>query len=154
MGNSNAKHRDLGERLRIIRKYFGETQVVFADRFGLQRHDIANYERGRTDLPSNVMGGLDRLGFNISWLVTGDGDMHQVEELLNRFKQLSEEFDRLSTQYRSAREELLRVLAVAEPNRAQFTQQENNPDLLDEPQELEQTQLESIPKSGGLNEVD
>ncbi|MEE9464290.1 MAG: helix-turn-helix transcriptional regulator, partial [Candidatus Neomarinimicrobiota bacterium] len=143
-----------GERLRIIRKYFGETQVVFADRFGLQRHDIANYERGRTDLPSSMMGGLDRLGFNISWLVTGDGDMHKVEELLNRFKQLSEEFDRLSTQYRTAREELLRVLAVAEPNRSRFTQQENDPDLLGEPQSLEQTQLESIPKSSGLNEVD
>ncbi len=115
----------MGTRLRTIRKYFGETQITFAGRFGLQRHDIANYERGRTDLPSRVMGGLDRLGFNISWLVTGEGDMHKVEELLIRFKQLSEEFDRLSSQYRSAREELLRVLAVAEPGRYRFGGQES-----------------------------
>lgn len=125
MSNYSAKHGAMGTRLRTIRKYFGETQITFAGRFGLRRHDIANYERGRTDLPSNVMGGLDRLGFNISWLVTGEGDMHKVEELLSRFKQLSEEFDRLSSQYRSAREELLRVLAVAEPGRYRFGEQES-----------------------------
>ena len=125
MSNYGAKHGAMGTRLRTIRKFFGETQITFAGRFGLQRHDIANYERGRTDLPSNVMGGLDRLGFNISWLVTGEGDMHKVEELLSRFKQLSEEFDRLSSQYRSAREELLRVLAVAEPGRYRIGEQES-----------------------------
>ena len=94
------------------------------------------------------------MGFNVSWLVTGDGDMHKAEELLNRFKQLSEEFDRLSTQYRMAREELLRVLAVAEPGRAGFTGQEDKPDQGNNPQTIEQTRVDSIPESSDLRGID
>ena len=69
------KHANLGRRLRAIRTHLGETQAAFAARFQLQRHDIANYERGRADLPSRLMGGLDQLGFDITWLLTGQGDM-------------------------------------------------------------------------------
>ena len=68
----------MGNRLRQIRTYLTETQVAFAARFGLKRHDIANYERGRADLPSSVMGGLDKLGFNITWLLTGEGQMFRA----------------------------------------------------------------------------
>ena len=72
------RHAGMGSRLRQIRNYLTETQVTFASRFGLKRHDIANYERGRADLPSRVMGGLDKLGFNIAWLLTGEGQMFRT----------------------------------------------------------------------------
>ncbi|UCD37984.1 MAG: hypothetical protein JSW54_00405 [Fidelibacterota bacterium] len=72
------KHVELGGRLRDIRTYLGETQTTFAARFRLHRHDIANYELGRADLPSRLMGGLDQLGFNVTWLLTGDGSMVRV----------------------------------------------------------------------------
>jgi phage repressor protein C with HTH and peptisase S24 domain len=89
-----AKHAALGRRLRDVRTQLGETQAAFAARFSLQRHDIANYERGRADLPSHLMGGLDQLGFDITWLLTGEGAMfrpapHQPDPtdlvLVNRY---------------------------------------------------------------------
>ncbi|MQY63312.1 MAG: helix-turn-helix domain-containing protein [Calditrichaeota bacterium] len=45
-----------------MREQLGETQIVFAKRFGLSRDDIANYERGRCDIPTRVLAELDRLG--------------------------------------------------------------------------------------------
>lgn len=68
----------MGSRLRKIRTYLEETQTTFAARFGLKRYDIANYERGRADLPSPLVGGLDKLGFNITWLLTGEGRMFRT----------------------------------------------------------------------------
>ncbi len=75
----NNKHASMGSRLRYVRTYLGETQTTFADRFGLKRYDIANYERGRADLPSSVVGVLDKMGFNITWLLTGEGRMFRSE---------------------------------------------------------------------------
>ena len=48
---------------------------MFAGRFGLSRDDIANYERGLCDTPVKVLSELDRLGFNLSWVVNGEGEM-------------------------------------------------------------------------------
>ena len=81
MSARSTKHTGLGRRLRKIRQYLIETQTTFAARFGLQRHDIANYERGLADLPSRVMGGLDQLGISITWLFTGQGTMLRAESL-------------------------------------------------------------------------
>lgn len=81
MSARSTKHTGLGRRLRKIRQYLIETQTTFAARFGLQRHDIANYERGLADLPSRVMGGLDQLGISITWLFTGKGTMLRAESL-------------------------------------------------------------------------
>ena len=78
MADGSNKHVFMGNRLRDIRNYLGENQTIFGARFGLKRHDIANYERGRADLPSSVMGGLDRLGFSITWLLTGEGGMFRT----------------------------------------------------------------------------
>lgn len=78
MASGNNKHASMGSRLRKIRTYLEETQTTFAARFGLKRYDIANYERGRADLPSPLVGGLDKLGFNITWLLTGEGRMFRT----------------------------------------------------------------------------
>ncbi len=47
---------------------------MFAERFGLTRHDIANYERGRCDVPTRVLAEQDRMGFNVSWVLSGWGE--------------------------------------------------------------------------------
>ncbi|MCK4577536.1 MAG: helix-turn-helix transcriptional regulator [Candidatus Marinimicrobia bacterium] len=107
----------MGARLRVIREYLGDTQTTFAARFGRNRHDVANYERGRTDLPSSVIGVLDKLGFNITWLVTGEGYLLKMDDLLSRFKTLSNEFEKLSVDYRMEYDDLLRALAKAEHKR-------------------------------------
>jgi len=69
------QNKEIGSRLRQIREHLGETQTVFAERLGLSRDDIANYERGRCDIPTRVLAELDRLGFNMSWVVNGEGEM-------------------------------------------------------------------------------
>ena len=69
------QNKGIGSRLRQIREHVGETQTVFAKRFGLSRDDIANYERGRCDIPARVLAELDRLGFNMSWLLNGSGEI-------------------------------------------------------------------------------
>jgi len=69
------QNKEIGVRLRQIREHLGETQTVFAKRFGLSRHDIANYERGRCDIPTRVLAKLDQMGFNVSWVLNGGGYM-------------------------------------------------------------------------------
>ncbi len=71
-------HKEIGARLRQIREHLVETQTVFAQRFGLSRDDVANYERGRCDIPTRVLAELDRMGFNLSWLLNGRGEMFAI----------------------------------------------------------------------------
>ena len=69
------QNKEIGARLRQIREHLKETQEVFAVRFGLSRHDIANYELGRCDIPTRVLAELDRMGFNLSWMLNDRGEM-------------------------------------------------------------------------------
>jgi len=38
-------------------------------------YDIANYELGRCDIPARVLDELDRMGFRVSWVLNGQGEM-------------------------------------------------------------------------------
>ena len=66
----------IGSRLKQIREHLEETQTAFGDRFACSRDDIANYERNRCDIPNRVLAELDRMGFRLSWLLNGQGDLH------------------------------------------------------------------------------
>ena len=66
---------EIGGRLKQIRLHLENTQTVFGRRFDLTRNDIANYERGRCDLPDKLLAALDRLGINLRWLLNNDGIM-------------------------------------------------------------------------------
>jgi len=65
-----------GTNLRTLRKQLGISQGVFADRIGVHRISVANYESG-TLKPSYDM--LEKIsatfGVNIGWLVSGQGQM-------------------------------------------------------------------------------
>lgn len=65
----------LGNRLRAIRQYLGESQTVFANRFGLNRGNIDSYERSRADIPTRLIGWLIELNVNVEWLILGRGNM-------------------------------------------------------------------------------
>lgn len=69
------QNKEIGSRLRQIREHLNETQTVFAERFGLSRDDISNYERGKCDIPTRVLAELDRMGLNLSWLLNGRGEI-------------------------------------------------------------------------------
>ena len=35
------------------------------------KHDISNYEMGMCDIPTRLLAELDRMGFNMSWVLKG-----------------------------------------------------------------------------------
>ena len=52
------------------------TQQEFADRIGIKRNTIANYETGRNDPVDSVVSLICReFNVNENWLRTGEGDM-------------------------------------------------------------------------------
>ena len=69
---------EIGNRLKQIREHLEETQTVFGERFDCSRDDIANYERGLCDIPNRLLAALDRLGFNLRWLLNDDGVMIRI----------------------------------------------------------------------------
>lgn len=64
------------ERLKLVRKKMGLTQEEFADRLGIKRGAISNYEIGR-NVPIDAVLSLicHEFGVNNEWLRTGNGDM-------------------------------------------------------------------------------
>lgn len=87
-------------RLKAVRKAVGLTQQEFADRLGIKRGAVANYEIGRNDPIDAVISLICReFGVNETWLRTGEGEMFAkaptdivsevAEKLgLNEFEQL------------------------------------------------------------------
>ena len=63
-------------RLRNLRKNLNLTQQDFADRIGIKRNTLANYEIGRNE-PIDAVISLICKEFNVNeeWLRTGKGDM-------------------------------------------------------------------------------
>lgn len=68
-------------RIKEIRKYFDLTQQAFADRIGIKRNTIANYESGR-NIPIDAVISLicKEFGINEEWLRTGQGEMFNKNE--------------------------------------------------------------------------
>lgn len=68
----------MNERLKELRKAIGLTQQEFADRIGIKRGAVANYEIGRND-PIDAVISLICREFNVNetWLRTGEGEMFE-----------------------------------------------------------------------------
>lgn len=66
----------MDERIKAIRKALGLTQQEFADRIGIQRSTIAQYETGRNN-PIDAVVSLICREYNVDeiWLRTGAGEM-------------------------------------------------------------------------------
>ena len=66
----------MNKRLKLLRKKLGLTQQEFAERVGIKRGAIANYEIGRNQ-PIDAVISLICREFNVSetWLRTGEGEM-------------------------------------------------------------------------------
>ncbi len=53
-----------GDLLRQWRKQSGYSQSELAQRIGITRESVANYENGRANIPEYVKDALDQVGFN------------------------------------------------------------------------------------------
>ena len=64
------------DRIKKIRRILGLTQQEFADRIGIKRNTIANYETGRNDPVDSVVSLICReFGVSEEWLRYGTGEM-------------------------------------------------------------------------------
>lgn len=70
----------MDKRLRLLRKNLDLTQQEFADRLGIKRNTIANYETGRNE-PIDAVLSLICREFNVNeeWLRYGMGEMFKEE---------------------------------------------------------------------------
>lgn len=68
----------MNERIKELRKALGLTQQDFADKLGIKRGTISNYEIGR-NIPIDAVISLICREFNVNetWLRDGSGDMFQ-----------------------------------------------------------------------------
>lgn len=68
------------DRIRKIRRDLDLTQQEFADRIGIKRNTIANYETGRNEPIDSVVSLICReFGVNEEWLRSGTGEMFAPE---------------------------------------------------------------------------
>lgn len=68
------------DRIRKIRRDLDLTQQEFADRIGIKRNTIANYETGRNEPIDSVVSLICReFGVNEEWLRDGTGEMFTPE---------------------------------------------------------------------------
>ena len=66
----------MSERLKKLRKALDLTQQEFADRLGIKRNTVAQYEIGRNEPIDAVIISICReFNVNEEWLRTGKGDM-------------------------------------------------------------------------------
>lgn len=106
----------MNERIKKLRKTLDLTQQEFADRIGVKRNTIANYEIGRNEPIDSVLALIVReFNVNEKWLRTGEGEMFipapasEFDELVRRYPNLTpesivfiEKFVRMSTEKQKA----------------------------------------------------
>ncbi len=77
------------DRIRKIRKSFELTQQEFADRIGIKRGGVANYEVGRNEPADSVISLICReFDINEQWLREGTGEMFVNMEMDERISSL------------------------------------------------------------------
>jgi transcriptional regulator with XRE-family HTH domain len=78
---------DIGARIRVARREHGLTQDELADRVGVSRSAVAQWETGRTgQVTGNLSRIADALQVNVEFLMVGDdkraaAEAHQGDEL-------------------------------------------------------------------------
>ncbi|WP_428527092.1 helix-turn-helix domain-containing protein [Roseibium sp.] len=68
---------EIGKRLRLLRKTLGGHDVkAFADKLGIGKATLYNYEKGDREPTSRVLTALSEVfGANVHWILTGAGEM-------------------------------------------------------------------------------
>lgn len=63
--------KDIGERLTRIRGQ--QSQAAFAPMVGIHKNTLGTYERGEREAGAGALAGYAALGWNINWVLTGEG---------------------------------------------------------------------------------
>lgn len=114
----------VGSRIKELRNSLDLTQQKFADRLGIQRGAIANYELER-NVPIDAVISLICREFNVreAWLRDGTGDMLEVKPRAEELGELVRKL--LADRPESFRSRLITSLLRFEPNSPEWQILEN-----------------------------
>jgi len=68
----DSENTEIGQRVALIRGQ--DSQQAFADKIGVHRNTLRNYEKGERSPDASFMQKMASLGINMNWLVTGEGE--------------------------------------------------------------------------------
>ena len=67
----------ISNRIKQIRKRLTLSQKTFADKIGVDQGRVSQWETERSQPSSSALSEIVRLGVNVNWLLTGEGEMMQ-----------------------------------------------------------------------------
>ncbi|WP_373216071.1 helix-turn-helix domain-containing protein [Ruminococcus sp. 5_1_39BFAA] len=111
------------DRIKRIRKYFGLTQQGFANRLGLKRNSVANYEIGRNTPMDPIINSICKeFGVNEVWLRTGEGGDENMLTKVNDDR-FSLNLGKLSTTENQMVKNMLNAIAEASPEKLKYIEE-------------------------------
>lgn len=104
------------DRLKIVRKKLGLTQQEFADKLGIKRGAIANYEIGRNTPIDAVISLICReFGVNEVWLRTGEGGEENMFTKVDEDDRYSINLGKLSATDNETAQRMVNAIAESSP---------------------------------------
>ncbi len=82
------------ERLKLIRKELGKTQIEMAELLKVGKATMQNYEYGKNKLSADSLAKLKKLGFNSNWVLYGIEGMYQSSFEISESSNFTPEFSR------------------------------------------------------------
>lgn len=108
----------MNERIKQLRSRLGMTQQEFADKLGIKRGTLANYEIGRNE-PIDAVISLICKEFEVNevWLRTGEGGDENMFAKLDEDDRFSINLGKLSTTENQLAKNMLNAIAESSPER-------------------------------------
>ena len=108
----------MNERIKQLRSRLGMTQQEFADKLGIKRGTLANYEIGRNE-PIDAIISLICREFEVNevWLRTGEGGDENMFAKLDEDDRFSINLGKLSTTENQLAKNMLNAIAESSPER-------------------------------------
>ena len=108
----------MNERILSLRKSLHLTQDKFAERLGLARNTVANYECGRRTPTNAVITSICReFGVNEVWLRTGEGGDENMFTKIDEDDRYSLNLGKLSVTENQMARNMLNAIAEASPEK-------------------------------------
>ena len=82
----------IAQRIGVMRKYSGKTQIEFAKELGISQPILSALEQGKQFPSFEMIQKLGRLGFDLKWLLCGDTNedeimSHNVVKVISKWDQ-------------------------------------------------------------------
>lgn len=112
------------DRIKALRKALGMTQQEFADKLGLKRNSVANYEIGRNIPMDPIINSMCReFGVNEVWLRTGEGGDENMFMQIPEDDRFSLSLGKLSVADNEFAKNMLNAIAEASPEKLKYIEE-------------------------------